>query len=27
MYPNFLSTPAEKAETIRKWIVEFNATQ
>jgi hypothetical protein len=27
MYPNFRSTPAEKAETIRKWIVEFNAIQ
>lgn len=27
MYANFRSTPAEKAETIRKWIVDFNATQ
>ena len=27
MYPNFRSTPAEKAETIRKWIVDFSAMQ
>ena len=27
MYANFRSTPAEKAETIRKWIVDFNAIQ
>lgn len=27
MYSNFRSTPAEKAETVRKWIVDFNATQ
>ncbi len=27
MYSNFRSTPSEKAETIRKWIVEFNAAQ
>ena len=27
MYSNFRATPSEKAETIRKWIVEFNAAQ
>jgi len=27
MYSNFRSTPAEKAETIRRWIVDFGATQ
>jgi hypothetical protein len=27
MYANFRSTPAEKAETIRKWIVDFGAIQ
>jgi len=27
MYSNFRSTPAEKAAAIRKWIVDFNATQ
>lgn len=27
MYSNFRSTPAEKAATIQKWIVDFAATQ
>jgi hypothetical protein len=27
MYPNFRSSPAEKAATIRRWIVDFNAAQ
>jgi len=27
MYSNFRVTPSEKAETIRKWIVDFNAAQ
>lgn len=27
MYSNFRSTPEEKAATIRRWIVEFNAVQ
>jgi hypothetical protein len=27
MYSNFRSTPAEKAATIQRWIVEFNAAQ
>jgi hypothetical protein len=27
MFGNFRATPAEKAATIRRWVVDFNAAQ